>query len=126
MNFIYYLRWLFEQSIENKKCYIQTKHSKIISSKFIFLFFVNCLIIYFNNTKADYELVTSAFSLLELPNRIERFETIENLFGKVKKDGYLVLIETGNRHGSKLIGEAREFITKVKTYNLSIFFRKYL
>jgi ribosomal protein RSM22 (predicted rRNA methylase) len=74
----------------------------------LFCFLFNC-----SYQQADYELVTSAFSLLELPNRIQRFETIENLFGKVKKNGYLVLIETGNRHGFKLISEAREFIINV-------------
>lgn len=45
---------------------------------------------------------------------MKRFETIENLFGKVKKDGYFVLVEDGSKHGFKLINEARDFIIKVK------------
>ncbi len=47
---------------------------------------------------------------MEFSNRLERFELIENLFRKVKKDGYLVLIEDSSMHSFSLINEARNFI----------------
>jgi len=41
---------------------------------------------------------------------LDRFELIENLFNKVKKNGYLVLCEDSSRHSFNLINEARNFI----------------
>ena len=58
-------------------------------------------------------MVTSAFTLFELPNKVNRFQLLSLLWKKVKKNGYLVLVENGNKHGFKLITEARDFFIKV-------------
>ncbi|XP_063700623.1 methyltransferase-like protein 17, mitochondrial [Culicoides brevitarsis] len=60
----------------------------------------------------SYDLVLSAFSLIELPNRKARLETLANLWARCS--GYLVLIELGTNTGFKLIHEARSFITSLR------------
>ncbi|XP_053597776.1 methyltransferase-like protein 17, mitochondrial [Microplitis demolitor] len=56
-----------------------------------------------------FDIVVSAFTLMELPSRKSRIETILNLWRRA--DRYLVLVEQGTNAGFKLINEAREFIT---------------
>lgn len=62
------------------------------------------------SSENEFDLVTSSYSLFELPNKISRFEILENLWRKVKPNGYLVLIEEGSHHGFKLISEARDYM----------------
>lgn len=54
-----------------------------------------------------YDLMLSAYSLMELPNLKARIETLLTLWNKC--DGYLVLIESGSNAGFGLINEARNF-----------------
>uniref|UniRef100_A0A336MME2 CSON003852 protein n=1 Tax=Culicoides sonorensis TaxID=179676 RepID=A0A336MME2_CULSO len=61
----------------------------------------------------SYDLVLSAFSLIELPNRKTRLETLANLWARTS--GYLVLLELGTNTGFKLIHEARKFITSLNS-----------
>jgi ribosomal protein RSM22 (predicted rRNA methylase) len=51
-----------------------------------------------------------------MPNRLARFEVLENLWSKIKDEGYLVLSEHGSKHGFMLINEAREFMLTVKLF----------
>lgn len=55
-----------------------------------------------------YDIVVSAYSLLELPNQISRLETILKLWQKTEQ--YLIIIEQGTNAGFKVINEARDFI----------------
>lgn len=67
----------------------------------------------------EFDLVTSCFSLFELNNRQARLEMIEDLWNKVNDEGYLVLVESGTKHGFKLISEARTLfltVTFIKLY----------
>lgn len=72
----------------------------------------------FISKQEEYDLVTSAFTLFELPNRASRFQHLSLLWDKLKKDGYLVLVENGNKNGFNLINEAREFFLNVNQKNL--------
>lgn len=60
---------------------------------------------FFLQTKFD--LMLSAYALMELPNLKTRIETLLTLWNKC--DGYLVLIEQGTNAGFSLINEARDF-----------------
>ncbi|XP_046397479.1 methyltransferase-like protein 17, mitochondrial isoform X2 [Ischnura elegans] len=55
-----------------------------------------------------YDLVVSAFSLLDLPTSNNRLQTVMNLWNKTS--GYMVLIEDGTMAGSRVINEARDFL----------------
>ncbi|KOC61550.1 Methyltransferase-like protein 17, mitochondrial [Habropoda laboriosa] len=55
-----------------------------------------------------YDIVVSAYSLLELLNQKARIETIMKLWQKTEQ--YLVIVEPGTRVGYKIINEARDFI----------------
>lgn len=57
----------------------------------------------------------SAYSLFELPDIKNRFETILNLWNKTKK--YLVFVEMGTRAGFNLINEARDLLLEVASQN---------
>ncbi|XP_006624305.2 methyltransferase-like protein 17, mitochondrial [Apis dorsata] len=59
-----------------------------------------------------YDIVVSAYSLLELPNQISRLETILKLWNKTER--YLIIVEQGTNIGFKIINEAREFILNYK------------
>lgn len=61
--------------------------------------------------KIPFDLVVSAFTLMELPNSMQRLETVANLWGKTS--GLLVLIESGTQAGHKAIAEARDFILMI-------------
>ncbi|KZC04745.1 Methyltransferase-like protein 17, mitochondrial [Dufourea novaeangliae] len=55
-----------------------------------------------------YDIVVSAYSLLELPNQISRLEVIGRLWRITER--YLVIVEQGTKCGFDIINEAREFI----------------
>ncbi|KAK1121564.1 hypothetical protein K0M31_010359 [Melipona bicolor] len=55
-----------------------------------------------------YDIVVSAYSLLELPSQISRLETILKLWQKTEQ--YLIIIEQGTNAGFRVINEARDFI----------------
>ncbi|KAG6804124.1 methyltransferase-like protein 17, mitochondrial [Apis mellifera caucasica] len=59
-----------------------------------------------------YDIVVSAYSLLELPNQISRLETILKLWNKTEQ--YLIIVEQGTNVGFKIINEARDFILNYK------------
>uniref|UniRef100_A0A069DUL8 Putative mitochondrial/ ribosome small subunit component n=1 Tax=Panstrongylus megistus TaxID=65343 RepID=A0A069DUL8_9HEMI len=56
----------------------------------------------------NYDIVVSAYSLMELPSTVTRIETLLKLWCKTNK--YLVLIEQGTTAGFKVISEARKFL----------------
>jgi len=62
-----------------------------------------------------FDLVVSAYSLFELPDIKNRFETILNLWNKTKK--YIVLVEMGTKAGFNLINEARDLILQISSQN---------
>ncbi|XP_033625790.1 methyltransferase-like protein 17, mitochondrial isoform X2 [Asterias rubens] len=55
-----------------------------------------------------YDLTVSSFSLLELPSKADRLNTLRTLWHKTGQ--YLVLIECGTNEGYQTIMEARDFI----------------
>ncbi|CAK9802665.1 Methyltransferase-like protein 17, mitochondrial [Anthophora plagiata] len=55
-----------------------------------------------------YDIVVSAYSLLELPSQKARIQTVLKLWQKTEK--YLIIVEQGTRVGYKIIMEARDFI----------------
>lgn len=55
-----------------------------------------------------YDIILSAYSLIELPDMKKRLETLLTLWNKC--DGYLVLIEEGTNAGFGLLNEARDFL----------------
>lgn len=55
-----------------------------------------------------YDLVLSAFSLLELPDAKTRLETVSRLWQKC--DRFLVIVEQGTRAGFNVVNEARDFV----------------
>ncbi|KAK9710245.1 Mitochondrial small ribosomal subunit Rsm22 [Popillia japonica] len=63
-----------------------------------------------NNT--SYDLVVSAYSMLELPSFQMRMETILRLWNKTSK--YLVVVEQGTNAGFKVINEIRDFILQLQ------------
>ena len=48
--------------------------------------------IFIFSIKREFELVTSAFTLLELPNRSARYQALQDLWNKVALNGYLVCV----------------------------------
>ncbi|XP_072271302.1 ribosome assembly protein METTL17, mitochondrial isoform X2 [Pyxicephalus adspersus] len=60
--------------------------------------------------KMQYDLVTSAFSLNELPNLSARQKTIQALWRKT--GGFLVLVENGTKEGHQLLMEARDTVLR--------------
>lgn len=61
-----------------------------------------------NNT---YDLVISAYSLLELPSVKARMETILKLWNKT--ENYLIIVEQGNKAGFQIINEVRDFVLQL-------------
>lgn len=59
-----------------------------------------------------YDIVVSAYSLLELPHQMSRLEIISKLWHKTER--YLIIIEQGTNVGFRLVNEAREFILNSK------------
>ncbi|RWS24819.1 RSM22-like protein: mitochondrial [Leptotrombidium deliense] len=64
-----------------------------------------------------YDLVVSAFSLLDLPTQSSRIHVIENLWEKTQD--MLVLIEDGNPAGFAAILEARNFLLEKTGYDVT-------
>lgn len=67
------------------------------------------------SSKVKYDMVVSAFSLLELPNLELRTSTVESLWHKTNDT--LVLVERGNRGGFSVIDEARNLILGLEGFN---------
>lgn len=63
------------------------------------------------STKVGFDLVTSAYSLNELPSQHDRIETIQTLWRKT--NCFLVLIENGTKEGHQILMEARDAILKM-------------
>ncbi|KAK4884246.1 hypothetical protein RN001_000517 [Aquatica leii] len=59
-----------------------------------------------------YDLVVCSYSLLELPSRRARLQTILNLWNKTSQ--YLVVVEQGSNAGFQIVNEVREFILNIK------------
>ncbi|XP_076241411.1 ribosome assembly protein METTL17, mitochondrial [Calliopsis andreniformis] len=55
-----------------------------------------------------YDIVVSAYSLMELPNQKSRMEVIAKLW--YKTEHYLIIVEQGTRAGFDLVNEARDFV----------------
>lgn len=62
-----------------------------------------------------YDVVLSAYSLLELPALKNRLEVVNNLWNKAGQ--YLVFIESGTNAGFQILNEIRDFIMHVKSVN---------
>ncbi|XP_023013707.2 ribosome assembly protein METTL17, mitochondrial [Leptinotarsa decemlineata] len=62
-------------------------------------------------TKVTYDLVFSAYSMLELPSLQARLETALNLWNKTEK--YLIIVEQGTNAGFKIVNEIRDFILQI-------------
>lgn len=62
-----------------------------------------------NNT--TYDVVISAYSMLELPNFKTRMETLVTLWNKTEH--YLIIVEYGTNGGFKVINEARDFLLQM-------------
>lgn len=63
-----------------------------------------------------YDLVVSAFSLLDTNNLRNRIYTVENLWKKTS--GMLVLVEHGSKAGFQAIMEARNFLLQISNKQL--------
>lgn len=66
--------------------------------------------------RPGYDLVVSAFNLLDYPDTRTRINLVENLWKKT--DGMLVLIETGSKAGFGAIMEARNFLLQISKRQL--------
>lgn len=55
-----------------------------------------------------YDIVVSAYGLLELPSLESRLETLSKLWAKTEQ--YLVIVELGTNAGFEMVNEARDFI----------------
>lgn len=64
-----------------------------------------------------YDLVVSAFSLLDLPTVENRISVIENLWHKT--NDLLVIIERGNKDGFTSVVDARHFILNISGHNVA-------
>lgn len=65
----------------------------------------------FLRTQIEYDLVVSAYSLMELPTMEMRLETILNLWNKTQH--YLVVVEQGTNAGFKIVNEVRDFLLQL-------------
>nr|XP_015833913.1 PREDICTED: methyltransferase-like protein 17, mitochondrial [Tribolium castaneum] len=63
-------------------------------------------------TNTTYDLVVCAYTLLELPSRQARLDTILNLWNKTQK--YLVVVDHGTNAGFQVVNEIRDFILHTK------------
>lgn len=60
-----------------------------------------------------YDLVTSCFTLLDLPTEESRLTHIESLWNRVEDKGFLVLAEMGTFAGFQALNEARELLIQL-------------
>uniref|UniRef100_A0A6G1SNU8 Methyltransferase-like protein 17, mitochondrial n=1 Tax=Aceria tosichella TaxID=561515 RepID=A0A6G1SNU8_9ACAR len=70
-----------------------------------------------SSNRVRYDMVVVAFSLLELPNRQLRAQTIENLWQKT--NDLLVIVERGNKGGFSTVNEARNFVLDLSGYDVT-------
>ncbi|XP_043248160.1 methyltransferase-like protein 17, mitochondrial [Colletes gigas] len=68
-----------------------------------------------------YDIVVSAYSLLELPDQKSRLEVILKLWQKT--ENYLIFVEQGTKAGFKIVNEARDFVLNYSknTSNVHVF-----
>lgn len=69
------------------------------------------------SNRVQYDIITSAYSLSELPTLSILRQTLASLWRKTKK--YLILIEVGSQAGFNVISEARDFILQAKNWTAS-------
>lgn len=60
-----------------------------------------------------YDLVTSCFTLLDLPSEESRLTHVESLWNRVEDNGFLVLAEMGTYAGFQALSEARELLIQL-------------
>lgn len=60
-----------------------------------------------------YDIVVSAYSLLELPSFESRMDTVLKLWNKTGR--YLILVENGTNAGFRIINEARDYLLQVSS-----------
>lgn len=70
-----------------------------------------------SSNRVRYDMVVVAFSLLELPNRELRAQTIENLWNKT--NDLLVIVERGNKGGFSTVNEARNFVLDLSGHDVT-------
>jgi ribosomal protein RSM22 (predicted rRNA methylase) len=70
-----------------------------------------------SSNRVRYDMVVVAFTLLELPNRELRAQTIENLWHKT--NDLLVIVERGNKGGFSTVNEARNFVLDLSGYDVT-------
>lgn len=63
----------------------------------------------------SYDIVLSAYSLLELPSLKNRLEVVNNLWNKAGK--YLIFAESGTNAGFQVLNEVRDFLLEVRKAN---------
>lgn len=63
----------------------------------------------------NFDIVLSAYSLLELPTLKNRLEIVNNLWNKAGK--YLIFVETGSNAGFQVLNEVRDFLLEVRKAN---------
>jgi len=66
-----------------------------------------------STTSLKYNLVLSAYSLMEKKSGAQRLETINNLWSRVEENGCLVVVELGTNAGFQIISEIRDYITQI-------------
>lgn len=75
------------------------------------------------SSQVKYDLVVSAFTLLELPSRKARIHAIEALWNKTADT--MIVIEAGSRYGFTTVLEARNFVLQDAGYDVNKSFYKY-
>lgn len=70
-----------------------------------------------SSNRVRYDMVVVAYSLLELPNRESRAQTIENLWHKT--NDLMVIVERGNEGGFTAVNEARNFVLDLSGYDVT-------
>eukprot|EP00088_Acartia_fossae_P049919 TRINITY_DN5544_c0_g1_i5.p1 TRINITY_DN5544_c0_g1~~TRINITY_DN5544_c0_g1_i5.p1 ORF type:complete len:507 (-),score=71.00 TRINITY_DN5544_c0_g1_i5:212-1732(-) len=73
-----------------------------------------------STTSFKYDLVLSAYSLMEKKSAKERLELIFKLWSRVEENGCLVLVELGTNAGFQIISEARDFLLQMGDENMDI------
>lgn len=63
--------------------------------------------------KLTFDLVTCAYSLLDLPTEPDRLLVVDNLWKKTAPDGFLILTEVGTNAGFQVLSEARHYLNQV-------------
>ncbi|XP_030756329.1 methyltransferase-like protein 17, mitochondrial [Sitophilus oryzae] len=61
----------------------------------------------------SYDIVLSAYSLLELPSLESRMQTVLNLWNRTQK--YLIIVEQGSNASFRVVNEVRDFLLQVNS-----------